>query len=72
MAMTDGNKVSAQKVFGYSVNGYGVGDLVAVMNEVPETAVAQLVTVYEESYEVAEGLQLSGEQRQSLYALLAA
>jgi len=67
VAVTDGNKVSAQMKFGYSVNGYGVGDLVAVMNEVSETAVANLVTVYEESYELAEGLQLGGEQRQSLY-----
>ena len=67
VAVTEGNKVSAQKVFGYAVNGYGVGDLVAVMNEVPETAVANLVTVYEETYEVAKGLQLGGAQRQSLY-----
>ena len=67
VAVTEGNKVSAQKVFGYSVNGYGVGDLVAVMNEVSETAVADLVAIYEESYVVAPRLQPDGEQRQSLF-----
>ena len=30
VAVTEGDKVEAQRQFGYSVNGYGVGDLVAV------------------------------------------
>ena len=32
VAVTDGDKVSAQMKFGWSVNGYGVGDLVAMVN----------------------------------------
>ena len=32
VAVTEGNKVSAQIQFGYSVSGYGVGDLVARVN----------------------------------------
>ena len=34
VAVTEGNKVSAQIQFGYSVSGYGVGDLVAIVNSV--------------------------------------
>ena len=30
VAVTEGDKVEAQKRFGYSVNGYGVGDLVHI------------------------------------------
>jgi L-arabinose isomerase len=29
VAVTEGDKVSAEIKFGYSVNGYGLGDLVA-------------------------------------------
>ena len=34
VAVTEGDKVAAQMQFGYSVNGYGVGDLVKCVNEV--------------------------------------
>ncbi len=66
VAVTEGNKVSAQMQFGYSVNGYGVGDLVAVVNGVTETAVSDLIGVYEESYTVVPELQANGARRQSL------
>ena len=36
VAVTEGDKVAAQRQFGYSVSGYGVGDLVAVINEVAD------------------------------------
>jgi L-arabinose isomerase len=67
VAVTEGNKVSAQMRFGYSVNGYGVGDLVAYVNDIPETAVAELVAEYEDAYVVTAGLQTDGSQRQSLF-----
>ncbi len=66
VAVTEGNKVSAQIQFGYSVNGYGVGDLVAYINDVPETAVSDLITIYEDSYTVVPALQADGAQRKSL------
>jgi L-arabinose isomerase len=66
VAVTEGNKVSAQMKFGYSVNGYGVGDLVAFVEAVSETAVSDLIAVYEDSYAVAPALQIGGDQRQSL------
>ena len=33
VAVTEGDKVAAQMQFGYSVNGYGVGDLVEFVND---------------------------------------
>ena len=67
VAVTEGNKVSAQMQFGYSVNGYGLGDLVVVMDGVEETAVSDLVAIYEDSYTVALALKADGTQRQALY-----
>ena len=66
VAVTEGNKVSAQVKFGYSVNGYGVGDLVASVNRVSETAVSDLISCYEDSYNLAPELQGNGARRQSL------
>ena len=66
VAVTEGNKVSAQMQFGYSVNGFGIGDLVAKVNGVSETAVTDLVAIYEQSYTVATKLQPDGAQCQSL------
>ena len=53
VAVTEGNKVSAEAVFGYSVNGYGVGDLVARMNEFSDAEVEKLVGEYREAYSIA-------------------
>ncbi|MCB0167296.1 MAG: L-arabinose isomerase [Anaerolineae bacterium] len=66
VAVTEGNKVSAQRQFGYSVNGYGVGDLVAYVNAVSEAAVTDLIGVYEDSYTVVPELQADGARHQSL------
>jgi hypothetical protein len=43
VAVTEGNKVSAQMKFGYSVSGYGVGDLAAYVKVVSDTAVSNLI-----------------------------
>jgi L-arabinose isomerase len=52
VAVTEGNKVSAQKQFGYSVNGYGVGDLVAEIGKVEDAEAEALVRQYREQYHV--------------------
>jgi L-arabinose isomerase len=52
VAVTEGNKVSAQKQFGYSVNGYGVGDLVAEIGKVGDAEADALVRQYREQYDV--------------------
>lgn len=66
VAVTEGNKVSAQQQFGYSVNGYGMGDLVAYVNGVSETAVTDLIAVYEQAYTLVPALKEGGNQRQAL------
>jgi L-arabinose isomerase len=66
VAVTEGDKVAAQMQFGYSVNGYGVGDLVKCVNEASDQETDQLVQEYEASYAVAPALRKNGKQRNSL------
>jgi L-arabinose isomerase len=57
VAVTEGNKVSAQIRFGYEVHGFGVGDLVASVTAVEEAAIDDLVAVYMDSYSVDQELR---------------
>ena len=41
VAVTEGDKVGAEMTFGFSTNGYGVGDLVAKINKVGDAAAAR-------------------------------
>jgi L-arabinose isomerase len=66
VAVTEGDKVNAQMRLGYSVNGYGVGDLVRVVREVSDAEVDTLVREYHEQYAVAPALRAGGERHQSL------
>lgn len=66
VAVTEGDKVAAQMQFGYSVNGYGVGDLVAKVEAVTDAKVDTLVALYDDMYKVAPSLQAGGEQRYAL------
>jgi L-arabinose isomerase len=68
VAVTEGDKVEAQIRFGYSVNGYGLGDLVGYVNEVTDAQVDKLVAEYDERYAVDEPLRRGGGQRQALHA----
>jgi L-arabinose isomerase len=54
VAVTDGDKVEAEVKLGFSVNGYGVGDLVARMSQIPDTEVAKLVQLYRDTYVIAK------------------
>lgn len=54
VAVTEGNKVSAEAQFGYSVNGYGIGDLVDHMNQISDAAVDTLVAEYRDAYTIAK------------------
>ncbi|MBS1505380.1 MAG: L-arabinose isomerase [Bacteroidetes bacterium] len=66
VAVTDGDKVEAEMKFGYSVNGYGIGDLVKVVNQVADAEVTKLVAEYEQCYHVAASLRKSGGQHNAL------
>lgn len=66
VAVTEGDKVEAQLRLGYSINGYGVGDLVKVINTVRDIDIDRLVVEYDDSYAVSKELQPKGSHRQSL------
>jgi len=66
VAVTDGDKVEAEIKFGYAVNGYGIGDLVSVINAVPEGEINALLDEYASTYTLAAGLQKSGDKHTSL------
>src|SRR5260370_42612195 len=50
VAVTEGDKVSAQAKFGYSVDAYRTGDLVAYMDGVSDEPVSRLCAEYEQRY----------------------
>lgn len=66
VAVTDGDKVEAQIRLGYLVRNFGVGDLVAYVDQVTDAEVDRLVAEYDDRYVVAEELQEGGSKRESL------
>jgi L-arabinose isomerase len=66
VAVTEGDKVAAEAKLGISVNGYGVGDLVKVVNEVSDAAITNLAAEYESRYAVAADLRKGGPRHESL------
>ncbi len=66
VAVTEGDKVAAEAKFGYSVNGYGVGDLVRSIQQVSDRAVDKLCDEYEQTYDVAKELRNGGARHESL------
>jgi L-arabinose isomerase len=66
VAVTEGDKVAAEARFGYAVNGYGVGDLVKVVNEVGDATINRLCDEYAQRYNVAKELRKGGARHESL------
>ncbi len=66
VAVTEGDKVEAQIRFGYSVSGYGVGDLVALVNAVSEDRVDKQLEIYAHDYELAVDIREDGNRRTNL------
>ncbi|MDB4292583.1 L-arabinose isomerase [Maribacter sp.] len=66
VAVTEGNKVSAQIQFGYEVNGYGVGDLTQYINAISDKEIDTLIQEYEDSYVIAAKIKVDGSLRSSL------
>ena len=54
VAVTDGDKVEAELRFGYHVDYYPIGDLVAYQDKVSESDIDALVSVYEKEYTFAD------------------
>ncbi len=66
VAVTGGDRVEAQIQLGWSVNGYGVGDLVRRIAEVSDAEVDKLVQEYEATYAMAPALRKGGAQQESV------
>jgi L-arabinose isomerase len=66
VGVTEGDKVAAETRFGYSVDGFGVGDLVAAVRGVTESRVTGLCAEYAERYAVAPALGRGGPRHDSL------
>lgn len=66
VAVTDGDKVSAEMQFGISVNTHGVGDLVAAIKKIKSSAVSALCADYEKAYKVVPALKKGGKRHEAL------
>lgn len=66
VAVTEGDKVEAQMKLGYSVSGFGVGDLVACVNDVTDRRIDRLTAEYETTYELARSIRQDGKKRAAL------
>lgn len=59
VAVTEGNKVSAQIKLGYSVYGFGIGDLAACVNQATENEVRNLIDEYRDVYNITKDVEES-------------
>jgi L-arabinose isomerase len=59
VAVTEGNKVSAQMKMGYSVYGYGIGDLVKAVNSISPASVKRLLSEYGSDYRMTKAVSNS-------------
>lgn len=66
VAVTEGDKVEAEIKLGYSVNGYGLGDLVRAVNDASEAEIDSMVQTYLDEYDVVDILRPGGERHASL------
>ena len=66
VAVTEGDKVEAEIRFGMSVNTWGVNDLVAVVDAVPDAAVDALVEEYADRYEMSADVLPGGDRHEAV------
>jgi L-arabinose isomerase len=66
VAVTEGDKVEAEMRFGFSVNTYGVNDLVAVVDQISDSDIDTLAAEYDDAYAVVPELRPGGDRRESL------
>jgi len=66
VAVTEGDKVEAQLRLGFTVEGYGIGDLVDAIDAAPHGAAQTLLADYERRYALAPALREGGARRRSL------
>lgn len=67
VAVTEGDKVEAELKFGYTVNTYGIGDLVKVIDSIGDDEINKLAGEYESAYTMADDLKKGGAKHQSVF-----
>lgn len=66
VAVTEGDKVEAQIKLGWSIHGFGVGDLVQRINDISASDVNQLFELYTELYDISPEGRAAGSIRDSI------
>jgi len=66
VAVTEGDKVEAQIKFGWQINAYSLGDLVAYVDKVTDAEVDELYKEYEQEYVVAGNCKPGGEYHENV------
>jgi len=66
VAVTCGDKVEAERVFGFEVNTHAIGDLVSVIQQSSDAEIDTVCEEYGDLYELATELQPGGERHVSL------
>ncbi|GGG42145.1 L-arabinose isomerase [Croceivirga lutea] len=66
VAVTEGNKVSAQITFGMSVNGFNASDITSKIESLSQEEINNLLATYEQEYRLASELAKDGAKRESL------
>jgi L-arabinose isomerase len=66
VGVTEGDKVAAETRFGYSVDGYCVGELAREISDVGDGRINTLCAEYADRYTFAPGLQRGGARHESV------
>ena len=66
VAVTEGDKVGAQMHLGFSVHGYGMGDLVAYVSKITDQEAEQQVKVYAQEYNMSAGTLENAAKKNTL------
>lgn len=67
VAVTEGDKVEAELKFGYSVSGYGIGDLVQSIDAVSDKRIKEQIELLKREYSLSSRLEEGGDKHQNLY-----
>lgn len=66
VAVTEGDKVSAETKFGFEVNGYGIGDVVQYCQQVSDAEIDRTCKTLQEQYATVPELKKGGKRHESL------
>ncbi|MDU4855555.1 MAG: L-arabinose isomerase, partial [Clostridioides difficile] len=65
VAVTDGDRIEAEIKFGWTIDYYGVGDLVASMENVTEGQIDELMSVYKDLYDIDPNANIDSIREQA-------